>query len=135
MVSSRNFHSVELKTSLDAATYFQEMFRLGRLAVIRDMNEYVAVCTFFLCNTIEDAVKFYKKGMWKILPDKPQGTLAYIDKLVANDWNGTTRRMIQQAILMQNPQVQAAVWLRPGKTKDRLCIYLRKEELENVAKV
>ncbi len=134
MVASSSVHSNELNI-FDGVQYMQEMYRLGRLVVVRDLKGAAGLCTFFLCRQFKDVARFYRKRVWDIPIDDADGDIAYIDKLIAREWNGTMRKMIQEALLIAHPHVRCAVWMRPSEGKDRVCFYFRKGGSKDVAKV
>ena len=123
-----DIHGPSLNLAYDGYTYLAKMRERGRAIVISGMDGPLAICTFFLLEHPMQMRQFYNKDIWEVVPDYPDGSILYIDKLLSTTWDLTIRKMVQTELLLKFPAVRAAVWFRPTKTRDRVYTYFRKGE-------
>ena len=89
--------------------YLREMMHRNRVMFITNANKVEAVVMFHLTNNYD---KLYKKSMWAIPEDEPDGSQIYIDKMICKAWNPPLRRKIQQTIEDYFPQVKVGYYHR-----------------------
>lgn len=89
--------------------YLRKMMRLNRVMFISENEKPEAVVMFHLTN---DYSKLYKKGLWDIPEDEPDGSQIYIDKMICKSWTFPLRRKIQQTIEDYFPNVKVGYYHR-----------------------
>lgn len=90
-----------------------------RVIIISEDDKSHALVTFSICN---DYKPYFQKNLWDYLPHDPKGTTCYIENIISDSWTGKLRRNLQHAITKKYPQIEWAVWHRPGDLEDRVVI-------------
>ena len=78
------------------------MMKKNRVMLIDGPKGIEAIIMFHLTNSFE---KLYKKGLWDIPEDEPDGSQIYIDKMICRKWSFSLRRKIQDTIEDYFPNV------------------------------
>lgn len=105
--------------------YLKEMVKRNRVFIVKDEEEIIALCFYFLT---DDFNEVYKKGTWDVIEDDPSGHQIYIDKLVCRTWTRKVRESVQEAIQTRFPQVAEGYYHRAPK--DRCVKILRGDKYE-----
>jgi len=109
--------------------YLKEMVRRERVFIIKEGDEIIALCFYFLT---DDFNLVYKKGTWDLVIDNPEGHQIYIDKLFSSKWTKKVREAVKDAIEEKFPHIEEGIYHR--EPKDR-CVRIRtrrgKHELLN----
>lgn len=94
--------------------YYWQMAGRGRLLLLEEGR--VGMCTFFLLGHEREVHRFYCRPTWSLPEDTPDGTLAYIDKLILRvPMTRSIARSIEHAIVARYPQAARAIWYRPAR--------------------
>lgn len=89
--------------------------------------------TFSICN---DYSQFKAKDVFRVLPHDPDGKICYIETFISGDCNRDIIRQIESVIVKRFPQINKAVWCRPGDVEEREYHYRRRDyEASNGHKV
>ena len=109
----------------DAEDYFWIMAARNRLLMVDEGR--TALCTFFLLQDESQIPRFYDRRCWTTPQDYPDGTLLYIDKLMAHTFNQTLFRALVRTLTDRFPQWEQMVWYRPrpGQQPDRRYTFRR----------
>lgn len=107
--------------------YLMSMMRKRRVMIAWDGDRIQAVITFFLTN---DYDPYYRRSMWSIPEDDPQGSQIYIDKMVCARWTPSIRKSLQSTIEKCFPNVMEGYYHRGpnryrGAKDHRVKIYRR----------
>ena len=84
------------------------------------------LCTFFVLQEEAELKTFYDRPCWSTPPDHHEGTIIYIDKLIASLFNKAVWTQIERALAETIPGWETAIWYRPGQDIDRRYNYVRK---------
>ena len=82
--------------------YLSEMLKRKRVMQIWDN---MGLCYIILFHLTDDYETLYKKGLWHIPEDNPNGKQIYIDKMVCEGMDIPLRRAIQESIESTFPNV------------------------------
>lgn len=96
--------------------YLERMAHDERLIIIRKNDVPHTLVTFSICNDEKDYVD---KNVWEVIPHDVTGNTCYIEKIITDGWSSEIRKELQRAILTKYPQIEWAVWYRPGRDEDR----------------
>ena len=107
------------------AKYYEKMGRDGRTLQIKENGKLHTFMTFSICN---DFTPYANKGIWEYLPHNPEGFICFVEKVVSMQWTKELRKQVEAVILERYPQVEGAVWFRPGLNNERKVVYRRKHE-------
>ena len=108
----------------DFKQYASQMLARNRMIVITDNNKVEAIIFFFLTFNYQE---LYKKGEWSTPKDNELGNQIYIDKMICKKWTLSARRIIQEYIEKNYPDVKVAYYHRAPK--DRCVIINRRDVL------
>jgi len=103
--------------------YFEKMGREGRTIVIDQYGKLVAYMTFSICN---DYLPYAQKELWEYMAHNPNGKICFVEKMACLKWSRQVLREIEIAIVNKYPQVECAIWYRPGRINQRKVIYRRR---------
>jgi len=102
--------------------YLHGMLEKKRVMLIWSKTDLEAIILFHLTNNYD---KLYKKPLWYIPDDEPDGKQIYVDKMVCRHMDQPLRRAIQTSIETNFPNVMEGYYHRAPY--DRLHrIYRRK---------
>ncbi len=97
--------------------------------LIRIDEGRTGMCTFFVLRDLHDVRRFHARSIWTVPQDYPDGTVIYIDKLMAKIFDRNLLRAIERAVTDRFPQWEQAVWHRPGQDWDRRYTYYNRRAL------
>lgn len=120
----RQFHNLGT-TSLRSEyvnDYFEKMGREERIINITRNGKFHTFITYSIC---DDYKPYVDKDLWDYLPHDPNGKICFVEKLMSLHWTLRLRKKLERAIIKKYPQVEMAVWMRPGINNDRKVIYRR----------
>ena len=89
--------------------YFYKMLGKKRVMFFWNDDNLEAVLFFFLTNDYET---LYKKGLWDVPDDEPEGHQLYGDKLICKRFTLSLRRKIQYAVEDTFPSVEEGYYHR-----------------------
>ena len=125
MDQSSEFHDKRLVRQM-YGDYLSQMYLKERVIAIMGMGEVLGMATLLIARDMEDVMNFHSRPLLTVPQDYPEGSIAYIDYLIAKRWDSSMRKMIQELIELKFPRVELAYWFRPGKDNDRLKLCYRK---------
>lgn len=105
--------------------YFKQMASDGRLIIISKDDKFNALLTFSIC---EGYLPYANKDLWEYLPHNPEGRICFVEKLISLKWSREIFRQLEKEIVNRHPQIEQAVWFRPGKINERKVVYRRRHE-------
>lgn len=107
--------------------YCQEMLKRNRVIIIQKAGEVEGIIFFYLTDNYK---LLYKKPLWSIAQDNPDGSQIYIDKMVCKRYTKELRKSLQDAIESKFPQVELGIYHRAPK--DRCYkVYRRRQHVQN----
>lgn len=89
--------------------YTEEMFRRDRVIVLFYGKEIQGVLFYYLT---KDYKKLYKKSLWQIPPEDPEGHQIYFDKLICRRWTKEFRTAVKLAVEHKFPHIKEAYYHR-----------------------
>lgn len=95
--------------------YLSQMLKRNRVIIISQNDEIKAILCFFLAHS---AKEFDNRPLWSCPPDSEDGNIFFVDKMIAETWNPSIRRYLQNEIENRFPQVTEAFWLREPKNRN-----------------
>lgn len=105
------------------AEYFERMGREGRAITLIKDGDKIAIMTFSLCDNYEP---YARKDLWEVMPHDPNGNICFIEKLICLDLSRDVFRELEKFLVTKYPQIEYAIWFRPGKKAERKVIYKRR---------
>jgi len=90
--------------------YVYEMFRHNRVLLVFDGVLLEAIVLFYITNNYE---VLYKKSLWHIPEDEPDGHQLYLDKMVCRKMTLSLRRIIEKCFRERFPLVDECYYHRP----------------------
>ena len=100
--------------------FLRSMCDRDRVMLIAHKKIPVGWLVYFILRTSEEVDQFHKRQMWSTPLDYPEGTIAYIDKMVCQDWCLESRKGVEKLLIESHPQLLYHAWYRPTKGVDRL---------------
>ena len=108
----------------EAEDYYWRMAARKRLLRIDEGR--TGVCTFFLLDSELEIHDFYDRRCWTTPADHAEGSIIYIDKLIAKQFDRNLWRAIEAEITDRFPGWEQAVWYRPRQEQDVRYTFRRK---------
>ena len=106
--------------------YFWKMSVRNRLLKIETEDGLTGLCTFFVLDSELEIPFFYDRICWTTPADHAEGTILYIDKILARAFTPVLQTEIERVLTDRFPLWEMAVWYRPGQNADRCYTYHRR---------
>ncbi len=90
-------------------SYFSTMLKRKRVLIIEQNDSIECIICFFLVNDVKD---YINRPMWSTPEDIEDGHIVFVDKMVANHWTPSIRRLVQSTFESEFPKITEAFWLR-----------------------
>lgn len=112
---------------MSSKTYWKLMADDNRLITIEENGKWSVILTYSIC---DHYIAYENKGLWEYMNHDPNGSIFYVEKLIAVKWNRAIREALEETVVANYPNVKFGVWYRPGKNgeNDRKVIYRVKNE-------
>jgi hypothetical protein len=95
--------------------YIISMIDDERVIVAYRDNKPIMIAFFSICRDWEP---YHNKNTWQYLRNESDGHIAYIEKIVAMEYNKELRNLIEEVIVERFPTTKYGVWHRHKKCTD-----------------
>lgn len=104
--------------------YVITMINDERVIVAYRDNKPIMVVFYSVCRDWEP---YYNKLTWQYLSSEEDGHIAFIEKIIASEYNRDLRELIERVILERYPKVKYGIWFRHRKSTDARVVCSTKE--------
>lgn len=110
---------------MKSTEYWRHMTEDERVIIIEENGDWKAILAFSIC---DHYASYENKELWEYKNHKADGSICYVEKLLAKEWNKSIRKKLEEVILSNFPNVKFGIWQRPSAGKDRKVIFKVKNE-------